>query len=98
MSKLRMGRDNDFHGKVICLTGGASGIGLATAQILHSRGACVAVADIDDEALLKATELLKGQGGDRVMLTKLDVTDRKAVDSWVSSVVQKFGHLDGAAN
>ena len=91
-----MGRDNDFEGKVIALTGGASGMGLATAQIIHARGASIAIADVDQAALDRAT----GQfdGSERVLFTKVDVTDRKAVDSWITSVVQKFGKLDGAAN
>ena len=91
-----MGRENDFEGKVVALTGGASGIGLATAQNIHSRGASIAIADVDQAALDKAAEIFKGS--ERVLLTKLDVTDRKAVDSWIASVVEKFGKLSGAAN
>lgn len=89
-----MGRDNDFEGKVIALTGGASGIGLGTAQIIHARGATVSIADVDQNALDKAAKLFK----DRASFTKVDVTDRKAVDEWITKTVEKFGHLDGAAN
>lgn len=91
-----MGRDNDFEGKVIALTGGASGIGLATAQNIHARGASIAIADVDQAALDKAADIFKGS--ERLLLTKLDVSDRKAVDSWIHSIIQKFGKLDGAAN
>ena len=91
-----MSRDNDFQGKTIALTGGASGIGLATARIVHSRGANVAIADVDQGTLNKAAELFNED--DRFMLTKLDVTNRADVDSWIVSVVEKFGKLDGAAN
>ena len=91
-----MGRDNDFEGKVIALTGGASGIGLSAAQNIHARGASISIADVDQAALDKATEIFKGSN--RVLITKLDVTDRKAVDSWIGSTIQKFGKLDGAAN
>jgi NAD(P)-dependent dehydrogenase (short-subunit alcohol dehydrogenase family) len=91
-----MGRDNDFEGKVIALTGGASGIGLAAAQNVHARGASIAIADVDQAALDKAAGLFKES--ERVLYTKLDVTDSKAVNSWIASVVQKFGKLDGAAN
>ena len=93
-----MGREDDFKAKTIALTGGASGIGLATAQILHLRGASVAIADVDQSALDNAAALFEEKDRDRLMLTKLDVTDRKAVDSWISSVVSKFGKLHGAAN
>lgn len=93
-----MSRDSDFQGKVIALTGGASGIGLATSEIIHRRGGSVSIADIDQAALDNAASILKAKGEDRLMLTKLDVTDRKAVDGWIQSTVQHFGKLDGAAN
>ncbi|EME88913.1 uncharacterized protein MYCFIDRAFT_25236 [Pseudocercospora fijiensis CIRAD86] len=91
-----MGRDNDFEGKVIAITGGASGIGLSTAQILLSRGARVAIGDVDDAAIESATKSL--QPADRVLITKVDVSNRGNVDSWIKAVVEKFGKLSGAAN
>ena len=94
----RMGRNDDMRGKVFALTGGASGIGLATAQILHARGASIAIADVDQAALDDAERLLQPKGEDRLMLTQLDVTKRASVDSWIASVVEKYGKLDGAAN
>ena len=87
-----MGRDNDFEGKVVALTGGASGMGLATAQIIHSRGASIAIADVDQAALDKATEIFKPS--ERVLVTKLDVTDSKAVDSWIGLTIERFGRLE----
>lgn len=91
-----MGRENDLNGKTICLTGGASGIGLAAAKNIYARGANVAIADVDQAALDKASSSFQDEK--RVLLTKLDVSDRRGVDSWIQSVVQKFGKLDGAAN
>lgn len=94
-----MGRDNDFAGKVIALTGGASGIGLATSQSLLSRGAKLAIGDIDDAALEHARGVLSHPNQDEhVLFTKLDVSKRQSVDEWIKSVVDKFGRLDGAAN
>ncbi|RMY68376.1 hypothetical protein D0864_11360 [Hortaea werneckii] len=92
-----MGRDNDFEGKVIALTGGASGIGLATARMLHARGASVAIADIDQAALDNAAQLLSS-ASERVQVTKLDVSDNSAVTAWTKSILEEFGKLDGAAN
>ncbi|KAK3113100.1 hypothetical protein LTR53_009948 [Teratosphaeriaceae sp. CCFEE 6253] len=93
-----MGRDNDMLGKVFALTGGASGIGLATARALHIRGASVAIADVDQAALDEASELLGPQVEDRLLFTRIDVSKRRDVDSWIEAVVEKFGKLDGAAN
>jgi NAD(P)-dependent dehydrogenase (short-subunit alcohol dehydrogenase family) len=91
-----MGRDNDFAGKVIALTGGASGIGLATAELIHSRGGSVSIADVDSTALERAKKTF---GDDqKVFLTEVDVSKREAVDRWIKSTVEKFGRLDGAAN
>lgn len=91
-----MGRDNDFNNKVIVLTGGASGIGLSTSRLLLSRGAKIAIGDIDDAAIENARKTLQPE--ERVLLTKLDVSDRASVDGWVKGVVEKWGKLDGAAN
>jgi NAD(P)-dependent dehydrogenase (short-subunit alcohol dehydrogenase family) len=72
----------DMTGKVAFVTGGASGIGAATVDLLRQRGAAVVVADV--------------QGGEDV--DRLDVTDGAAVDRLVASVVERHGHLDIAVN
>lgn len=77
----------DFDGLVAAVTGGASGIGLATAQLLRSRGARVAVLDL----------AAPHSGGDLVAV-RCDVADDASVRSGVEQVVQHLGRLDILVN
>ncbi|KUJ21182.1 NAD(P)-binding protein [Mollisia scopiformis] len=86
-----------MEGKIIAITGGASGIGLATAKLISSRGATVCVADRDPSAL-DATQYHFSNLKVPFSVTQLDVTDRAAVDKWINDIVEKYGVLDGAAN
>ncbi|KAI1097456.1 NAD(P)-binding protein [Jackrogersella minutella] len=86
-----------LEGKIFAITGGASGIGFATAQILSSRGGAVCIADVDPIAMSKAEEYFTNQNAS-FTVTKVDVSKRDEVDSWIDSIVQKYGRLDGAAN
>jgi NAD(P)-dependent dehydrogenase (short-subunit alcohol dehydrogenase family) len=83
--------------KIIAVTGGASGIGLATAKILSSRGATVCISDISRIALESATTYFK-ELAVPFDASKVDVTKRIEVDTWIESIVKRFGRLDGAAN
>lgn len=87
----------NFQGKVIALTGGASGIGLATAKMLASRGAILSLSDMNESLLASTSKDITAAGGD-VSTTVLDVRDRKAVESWILGTVEKHGRLDGAVN
>ncbi|UKZ93418.1 uncharacterized protein TrAFT101_008332 [Trichoderma asperellum] len=86
-----------LKGKVFAITGGASGIGLATAQVLSRRGATVCIADVDPEAM-KAAEVYFTSLEVPHMVTRVDVSKSKEVDAWIESIVKAHGRLDGAAN
>ncbi|KAF2498716.1 NAD(P)-binding protein [Lophium mytilinum] len=86
--------------KVIALTGGASGIGLATARLLLSRGATLSIADNNPTALATAKDSLLSvcSSPSQLLTTHLDVRSTPAVNAWIADTVAKLGPLDGAAN
>ncbi|KIW51612.1 hypothetical protein PV05_10316 [Exophiala xenobiotica] len=86
---------SSLAGKRIALTGAASGIGLATAQVLASRGAVLSLSDINAEGLDAALKTLDGKGH---FATVLDVRNASKVNEWMDETVRRLGGLDGAAN
>lgn len=88
-----------FEDRVIAVTGAASGIGRAVAQVLHAQGASLALADINiDQLNAVAEELLSQNSNQKVTTTQLDVAQTDAVNTWITSTVRDFGQLNGAAN
>jgi NAD(P)-dependent dehydrogenase (short-subunit alcohol dehydrogenase family) len=82
--------------RVAFITGGASGIGLATAQRLLAAGWKVAIVDRDETALAAAQKQLGAS--DRVFVSALDVTDEKAADAVIGKAAAALGGLDGVVN
>ncbi len=82
--------------RVAIITGGAQGIGLATAEVFLSQGARVVLVDIDEGALQKAAQDLSA--GDRVMGLKVNVTSFPECEAAVKQVVERFGRLDILVN
>jgi NAD(P)-dependent dehydrogenase (short-subunit alcohol dehydrogenase family) len=87
-----------LQGKVIAITGAASGIGLATAHLLASRGATLSLADLQESALNTAAASISAAYSTPIHSVALDVRSASSVDGWISTTVEKFGRLDGAAN
>lgn len=86
-----------LQGKVIAVTGAASGIGLAVARLAAAQGAVLALADIQEEPLQKVVEELQASGA-RVSRSIVNVTSTEMVDDWTRSIIIEYGRLDGAAN
>ncbi len=87
----------DYTGHVAFITGGASGLGRATAKAFAKTGAQVAVVDRNNEAAKKVVDQIVADGG-QALAIGCDVTDESQVESAVSQTVEAFGQLDFAYN
>ena len=87
----------DLTGRTAVVTGGASGIGEATAQVLAGAGANVVAGDIDGEGAQRTVEGIVGAGGAAVAL-RTDVTSKADVDALVDLGVSEFGRVDAVVN
>ncbi len=91
----RMPKPKSLAGQVALVTGGAGGIGAATAERYLSEGACVMLADINAENLEATYQNLAGRFGSDVLRTVLmNVTDEAAVESAYAETAVEFGGVD----
>lgn len=79
-----------FEGKTVAITGGNSGIGLATAKLFHAEGAKVAISGRDQKTL---DDAVKAIGGD-TLAVKADVSKLDEIDKFFTQVAEKFGKID----
>jgi NAD(P)-dependent dehydrogenase (short-subunit alcohol dehydrogenase family) len=89
-AKMNKVRHDVFAGKVVMVTGAASGIGLATAKAFRQRGAELVMLDLNREALDRAA----GELGEGVLPFDCDVTDRSAVRRAFEAACRRFGGVD----
>lgn len=91
----RMPKPKSLAGRIAYVTGGAGGIGGATAQRLLGEGACLVIADIDEKALGEGVAAItKRHGRDAAIGVKLDVTDEAAVVASFEEAARAFGGVD----
>ncbi|WP_192255650.1 bifunctional rhamnulose-1-phosphate aldolase/short-chain dehydrogenase [Mesorhizobium silamurunense] len=91
----RLPKPKALAGQIALVTGGAGGIGRATANRLLREGACVVLADIDEAALAGAhEELSKAYGKDFVRPVRIDVTSEDQVASGFAETSVEFGGID----
>jgi len=84
-------------GKVALVTGGASGIGRATALTFAREGAKLVIADTNDEGGQQTVHMITEQGGEAIFI-QVDVTSASAVEALISKTVETYGRLDCAHN
>ncbi|WP_104500215.1 SDR family NAD(P)-dependent oxidoreductase [Acinetobacter indicus] len=83
-----------IQGKVCVVTGGASGLGAATAQYLVEQGANVILVDMNQELGTQMAQQL----GEKAQFKALDVTDEAAVEQFFAEIEQHYGQLNGLVN
>jgi NAD(P)-dependent dehydrogenase (short-subunit alcohol dehydrogenase family) len=83
-----MGNDESFSGKVVVVTGGASGQGKAAAGMFAARGAAVVVADIDEDGVARVAGDIDG------LPIRVDVSREADVERMIALAVERFGGVD----
>jgi NAD(P)-dependent dehydrogenase (short-subunit alcohol dehydrogenase family) len=89
--------DLELAGKVVLITGGTDGLGLALAQRLVAEGASVAVCGRDEERLSSAEDGLVAQGGD-VLALRVDAAQAADIARFVDEAVDRWGRIDGVVH
>ena len=93
-AKLGKSKAPALQGKVVYITGAASGIGLATARLFAEQGANLFLADRTADKLNEAADAIRKKAKVGVATRVLDVTDESAVRQSFEQLVQTFGGLD----
>lgn len=89
--------DNSFDGKVVLVTGGATGIGRAACVAFGKAGAKVAVVDVNSEDGEDTAQLVSESGSEAIFV-RADVSDGREAEAMVQATVKTLGRLDCAFN
>jgi NAD(P)-dependent dehydrogenase (short-subunit alcohol dehydrogenase family) len=84
----------EIKNKVFIVTGGASGLGLATAQMIVENKGYALLADVNTDGGEKAEKML----GKRARFVRTDVTNEESVQAAIDTAIEEFGGLHGAIN
>jgi NAD(P)-dependent dehydrogenase (short-subunit alcohol dehydrogenase family) len=95
---LRRRSSFDLKGKVVFITGGSRGLGLAMAEEFAGRGAQIAICARDAEELERARQSIEHAGGSSVVTFVCDVADRQQVEATVRNIRDQFGRIDVLVN
>ena len=88
----------NLDGKVVVITGAGSGMGREMAVLAASRGGLLAISDWNAEGLAETVDLVKAAGARELRSDLLDVSDRAAMGSYASAVVDQFGVVNMVVN
>lgn len=89
----------DLEGRTVVITGGSSGIGLASVRVFLEEGAFVAFCGRDAERLARVeSELAAVHGADRLLARRCDVTSASEVEAFAAAVLAWRGGLDALVN
>ncbi len=88
----------NLEGKVVIITGGAAGIGLAVAQGFVEVGAKVMIADFAEETGQKAAEEVSQKGAGEAAFARCDVSSKADVDAVIAKTLEKWGTVDALVN
>jgi rhamnulose-1-phosphate aldolase/alcohol dehydrogenase len=97
LAKLPDERRRDLDGRIVIVTGAASGIGRDVATTLAAAGAHVTLADVDEPQLAQTAAAIERTGGHALAL-RTDVTRAADVDALVRATVDAFGGIDGVVS
>ena len=86
-----------LNGKVALVTGGASGIGRATALTFAREGAKLVIADMNEDGGEQTVDMITETGGEATFV-QVDVSQATAVEAMISKTVETYGRLDCSFN
>jgi short-subunit dehydrogenase len=95
---IRRSRTTDLMGKIVVITGGSRGLGLAMAEECARRGANVAICARDRGELDAARERIERRFGVEVQAEVCDVTNSDEVEQFLTAVLSRFGRVDVLIN